>query len=80
MAAGRDQSEPNFVNLRSANGSGKRATLPPPAPLRTGRESFPSSGSSQCKAPPRRSRFHDGLIPACLRLTPNFLRKTRSLK
>jgi hypothetical protein len=45
--------------------SGKRPALPPPAPLRTGRESFPSSGSSRCKAPRKRSRCHDGLIPAC---------------
>ena len=42
------------------NGSGKRAVLPPLAPLRTGRESFPSSGSSPCKAPPKRNRCHDG--------------------
>src|SRR5579862_2994250 len=38
-------------------GSGKEVTLPPPPPLRTGRESFPSSGSSRFKAPLLRSRF-----------------------
>ena len=37
-------------------GSGKEVTLPSPPPLRTGRESFPSSGSSQFKAPRKRSR------------------------
>ena len=45
--------------------SGKEVVLRPPPPLRTGRETFASSGSSQCKAPRERSRFHDGLIPAC---------------
>jgi hypothetical protein len=43
--------------------SGKGAALPPLPPLRTGRESFPSSGSSRYKAPRERSRFHDGLNP-----------------
>jgi len=37
--------------------SGKRAALLPLPPLRTGRESFPSSGSSRSKAPLWRSRF-----------------------
>src|SRR6266480_1204058 len=37
--------------------SAKEVTLPPPPPLRTGHESFPSSGSSRCKAPPSRSPF-----------------------
>ena len=36
---------------------GKRAALLPLPPLRTGRESFPSSGSSRYKAPLSRSRF-----------------------
>src|SRR5208282_525313 len=36
--------------------SGKGAALPPLPPLRTGRDSFPSSGSSRCKAPRERSR------------------------
>src|SRR5271168_3449422 len=40
--------------------SGKGAALPPLPPLRTGRESFPSSGSSRYKAPRERSRLHDG--------------------
>jgi hypothetical protein len=31
--------------------SGKEVALLPPPPLRTGHESFPSSGSSHCKAP-----------------------------
>ena len=47
--------------------SGKGAALLPLPPLRTGRESFPSSGSSRYKAPRERSRFHDDLIPACWR-------------
>ena len=38
-------------------GSGKGAALLPLPPLRTGRESFPSSGSSRHKAPLSRSRF-----------------------
>jgi hypothetical protein len=37
--------------------SGKEAALPPLPPLRTGHESFPSSGSSRCEAPLSRSRF-----------------------
>ena len=37
--------------------SGKRAALLPLPPLRTGLESFPSSGSSRCKAPRGRSRY-----------------------
>jgi len=37
--------------------SGKDAVLPPRPPLRTERESFPSFGSSQFKAPNKRSRF-----------------------
>jgi hypothetical protein len=45
--------QPSFYVL----GSGKGAVLPPPPPLRTGRESFPSSGSSRYKAPCDRSRF-----------------------
>ena len=39
------------------SGSGKEAALPPLPPLRTERESFPSFGSSRCKAPLSRSRF-----------------------
>ena len=41
-------------------GSGKEDALRRPPPLRTGRESFPSSGSSRCEAPRERSRCHDG--------------------
>jgi hypothetical protein len=37
--------------------SGKEAALLPLPPLRTGREGFPSSGSSRYKAPLLRSRF-----------------------
>jgi hypothetical protein len=55
--------------------SGKRAALLPLPPLRTGRESFPSSGSSRCKAPVSGAGFHDGLIPASWRWMPNFLRE-----
>jgi hypothetical protein len=36
--------------------SGKEAALLPLPPLRTGRESFPSSGSSRCEAPCERGR------------------------
>ena len=53
--------------------SGKRMALPPLPPLRTGRETFASSGSSRYKAPRERSRFHDGLIPASWRWMPNLL-------
>jgi len=40
--------------------------LPPLPPLRTGRETFASSGSSRTKAPRERSRCHDGRIPSWL--------------
>ena len=60
--------------------SGKGAALPPLPPLRTGRESFPSSGSSRYKAPRERSRYHDGLIPACWRVMPNFFWNARSVE
>ena len=60
--------------------SGKGAALLPLPPLRTGRESFPSSGSSRNKAPRERSRLHDGLIPACWRVMPNFFWNARSAK
>ena len=64
----------------SAQWSGKGTALPPLPPLRTGRESFPSSGSSRYKAPRERSRHHDGLVPACWQEMPNFLKNARSLK
>ena len=38
--------------------SGKEAVSPPPPPLRTGRESFPSSGSSGFKAPRQAEPVH----------------------
>jgi len=60
--------------------SGKGAASPPLPPLRTGRETFASSGSSRYKAPRERSRLHDGLIPACWRVMPNFLWNVRSAK
>ena len=60
--------------------SGKRASLLTLPPLRTGHESFPSSGSSRCKAPYEWSRLHDGLIPASWRWMPNFLWNARSAK
>jgi hypothetical protein len=43
--------------------SGKEVALPPVPPLRTGRETFASSGSSRTKAPRERSRFHNGFGP-----------------
>src|SRR5271170_7046409 len=43
--------------------SGKGVALPPLPPLRTGRETFASSGSSRSKAPRERSRFHNGFDP-----------------
>ena len=64
--------------LTTAEWSGKGVTLLPLPPLRTGRESFPSSGSSQYKAPRERSRLHDGFIPAFWRVMPNFLWNARS--
>ena len=48
--------------FRSKSWSGKGTALPPLPPIRTGLESFPSSGSSRSKAPPERSRYHDGEI------------------
>ena len=36
--------------------------------------------SERYEAPRERSRFHDGLIPACWREMPNFLKNARSLK
>ena len=62
------------------NWSGKEMTLRSPPPLRTGRETFASSGSSRSKAPRERSRLHNGLTPACWRVMPNFLWKARSTK
>jgi hypothetical protein len=59
---------------------GKDAALPLRPPLRTGRETFASSGSSRCKAPRERSRCHDGLIPASWRWRPNFFWNARSAK
>ena len=41
--------------------SGKGTALPPLPPLRTGGESFPSSGSSRFKAP-RARRFNPGFV------------------
>ena len=40
--------------------SGKEVVLRPPPPLRTGRETFASSGSSRDKAPHERDRWHGG--------------------
>jgi hypothetical protein len=54
--------------------------LPRCSRRRTGRESFPSSGSSRYKAPLKRSRCHDGLIPAGWQESPSFLENARSLK
>jgi len=54
--------------------------LPQLPPLRTGREGFPSSGSSRIKAPQKQSRYHDGLIPACWRVMPNFFASRRAIE
>lgn len=53
--------------------SGKRALLPALAPLGTGHEGFPSSGSSRCKAPRERSRLHDGLNPCIMAVDAKLL-------
>jgi hypothetical protein len=45
-----------FARRVDGHWSGKGAALPPLPPLRTGRESFPSSGSSRNKAPREQSR------------------------
>ena len=58
-------------------GSGKGAVLPPPPPLRTGRESFPSSGSSRYKAPCDRSRFSRRFNPSFMAMdSENFVERT----
>ena len=44
-----------------------------PPPLRTGCESFPSSGSSRYKAPRERSRLHDGLNPGLMAMDAELL-------
>ena len=49
----------NRCILVESNPSGKRVALLPLPPLRTGRETFASSGSSRYKAPRDRSRCHD---------------------
>ena len=60
--------------------SGKGAASLPLPPLRTGHDGFLSSGSSHCKAPLARSRFHDGFIPASWRWMPIRLKNARSSK
>jgi len=63
MQANRFTLDPQWAGIRTVatyrfwTGSGKEAALPPLPPLRTGHESFPSSGSSRCEAPLSRSRF-----------------------
>jgi len=69
-----------FRDNHGGHWSGKGAALPPLPPLRTGRETFASSGSSRNKAPRERSRLHDGLIPACWRVMPTFFWNARSAK
>jgi len=49
------------------HGSGKEVALLPLPPLRTGRESFPSSGSSRSKAPHYGAGELDGSNPASRR-------------
>jgi hypothetical protein len=48
--------------------------------LRTGRESFPSSGSSRYKLRDSGASFHDGFLRVSGRWTPNFLKNARSSK
>ena len=45
--------------------SGKEVVLRPPHPLRTGRETFASSGSSRCKSPARAEPVARRSIPPC---------------
>ena len=52
---------------------GSRRVLPPSSPLRTGREGFPSSGSSRYKAPRERSRFHNGFNPGLMAMDAELL-------
>ena len=60
--------------------SGKEMALRPSPPLRTGRESFPSSGSSRYKLRVSGAGFHDGFLRVSGRRTPNFLKNARSSK
>jgi hypothetical protein len=50
---GADASGWDATQLLRVPGSGKEATLPPPPPLRTVRDSFPSHGSSRSRRPAR---------------------------
>src|SRR2546427_6851008 len=59
--------------IRCPFGSGKETALLPPPPLRTGRESFPSSGSSRCEAPRERSRFSRRFNPGFMAMDSEFL-------
>ena len=52
-----------FLGTMDGHWSGKGAALPPLPPLRTGRETFASSGSSRTKGPRERSRFHNRFDP-----------------
>jgi hypothetical protein len=52
-----DTVQAHIIELLFYAESGKEAALLPLPPLRTERESFPSFGSSHCKAPLLRSRF-----------------------
>lgn len=53
---------PFHINIFSTPSSGKERVLPPSPPLRTGHESFPSSGSSLPNGH-RWTRFHEGALP-----------------
>jgi hypothetical protein len=53
LTLGADASGWDTTQLLRAPGSGKEATLPPPPPLRTVRDSFPSHGSSRSVRPVR---------------------------
>jgi hypothetical protein len=61
--------------------SGKEVALPPLPPLGTGREGFPSSGSSRCKAPLARSRqSQQSYSHTQVRGAENFSRRSRAEK
>jgi len=57
----------HITKLSFYTSSGKEAALLPLPPLRTGRESFPSSGSSRSKAPYYGAGSFDGFNPASRR-------------
>ena len=60
--------------------SGKEVALLPLPPLRTGHESFPSSGSSHYKAPRERSRFSRRFNPCFMAMDSELFAKRTFLK